>query len=277
MRLRVCLVIGLIATIGLAGCFEEGDLVPVQGADTGGDGGNSTVEPGNETGGVEGDGNGTANDDVTNTPPVANLTADVLNGTAPLSVNFTINGTDTDGDNLTWTLLVNGTVLANGTQLPATVSYNFTEAGNWTVLVQVSDGIETVETSLVVAVAAAASGAAPFAGITFEGDVLLPIGANLGAGDVNDYCKGLRLEEQGLDCVWFEITPEMWGLPFTSSSTGEETDLRFTEGCSNDDANVQSFLTVGNEAGQVPEGAGCLIVGEWVIPMSTVTVTIEPA
>lgn len=92
--MRVWCVVVALAMV-LSGCAENGEPALEEGDDaaTGGTG-NSTATP-------EG-GAGQA--------PVAQLVADLLNGTAPLTVNLTLNGTDADGDNLTWVLLVvNGT------------------------------------------------------------------------------------------------------------------------------------------------------------------------
>lgn len=148
MRLRVSLIAALLAAISLAGCSEEGN-VPPQGDDTGdggdGDGGDDVPE------GSEG-GN--------NTAPTANLTASIVNGTAPLNVTFTLGGADADGDNLTWTLVANGTELANGSALPATVDHLF-DAGSFYVLLTVSDGSAQTGANLTVAAVAGVAGPPP--------------------------------------------------------------------------------------------------------------------
>ncbi len=86
----------------------------------------------------------------------ANLTASVLNGTAPLNVTFQLNGT-APGD-LSWTLLVNGTELANGTALPANVTHVFNQTGNVTVVLTVSGASGNATANVTLAIAA---GAAP--------------------------------------------------------------------------------------------------------------------
>lgn len=90
--------------------------------------------------------------DHNNTAPVANLTADVHNGTAPLLVNFTLDGFDADGDNLTWVFEahVNGTQIANATgnqsAFPATINATF--EGNGTATLTVRDGTNSTVVSL---------------------------------------------------------------------------------------------------------------------------------
>ncbi len=124
MRLAV---IALLIIAALSGCAESGD----ESVDAVDEHDHSTHDhdEGNETlDGVE-----TAN----NTAPVAVLTADVLNGTAPLMVNLTLDGSDADGDNLTWILVGNETL--EGSELPTTLNFTLDE-GNHTFVFTVSDG-----------------------------------------------------------------------------------------------------------------------------------------
>lgn len=77
-----------------------------------------------------------------NTPPTANLTAATLQGPAPLSVTFTINGTDADGDALTYNLTFSdGTASEVGdlTVIKET-AHTFAAAGTYVVVLNVSDG-----------------------------------------------------------------------------------------------------------------------------------------
>lgn len=81
---------------------------------------------------------------VPNQPPVANLTADIDNGTAPLAVNFTLDASDTDGDDLTWTFDADGDGIpdANGTHadLPLVLAHTFNATGQFRAALNVSDG-----------------------------------------------------------------------------------------------------------------------------------------
>src|SRR5688572_28010434 len=76
----------------------------------------------------------------TNTVPEANMTASPANGTAPLNVTFTLEGTDADGDALNWTLTFGDGNSTNGTELPATVVHLYNVTGNLTAVFTVSDG-----------------------------------------------------------------------------------------------------------------------------------------
>lgn len=81
-----------------------------------------------------------------NSPPTANVTADADNGTAPFMVNFTLNGTDANGDALAWTFDADGdgTPEANGTTLPATFQHTFNETGEFRAALNVTDGNASV-------------------------------------------------------------------------------------------------------------------------------------
>ncbi len=137
-----------------------------------GDDGYTAFEPTQDDATVD-DGNGTvdgANQTVANAVPELRVLADVVNGTAPLLVNFTIDAVD-DSENLTWTLAIGGNETYTGDAVPAVVNHTF-EAGNWTVVLSLTDGEHTVEESLeIVATAPVAEERLP--DIVFEGTVLV--------------------------------------------------------------------------------------------------------
>lgn len=103
--LRQWLSLLVFVLVALSGCTSDDESPadePAMNADEGSDetpivSANQTVEPT--------DGNTTATID---TAPTVNFTADVLSGPAPLTVNFTINVTDSEGDSFAWSLDVNG-------------------------------------------------------------------------------------------------------------------------------------------------------------------------
>ncbi len=84
-----------------------------------------------------------------NTPPVASLIATETNGTAPLNVSFALDGSDADGDNLTWSFDDGNGNSTTGDTLPASVNATYM-AGNWTATLTVNDGTnQTVQTLLI--------------------------------------------------------------------------------------------------------------------------------
>ena len=84
-----------------------------------------------------------------NQPPTGSIAA-AINGT---SVNFTLSGSDADGDALGWTLDFGDGNATQGTALPATVLHNYTLAGNVTAVLAISDGEETASYNLTLALA----------------------------------------------------------------------------------------------------------------------------
>ncbi len=145
--MRVFTIIAMLLLVALAGCADNGKTNEATDGPTGTETGSGTSTqtgtsaPGN--GGSEGN----------NTAPTASLVADALNGTAPFQVNFTLDGSDADGDNLTWSLTINGTETANGSALPAAANFTF-GIGNHTVVLTVSDGALTAMANLTIAVEA---------------------------------------------------------------------------------------------------------------------------
>ena len=192
-----------------------------------------------------------------NEPPTANLTHDLDNDTVAVNVtfNFTVEGDDADGDNLTWELDVDGDNETdyNGTDADfGEVSHNYTQNGTFNATLTVSDGQDNATSSVLINVTSGGSGA------RFEDSVLLPCPT----------CPDIFT-----DSVEFELTPDMVGLPFLAESSKGDPDLMFTsEDCDGDE--VETVASEGPEEGVVPEGAACVIVWEFLDPDSDITVTI---
>lgn len=137
MRAFAILAVALL----LAGCTSS--------PDDNGDDGSDTTTSGSKTGSATRTGTGTSS--VTgsstggpgaNEAPTANVTADLDNGTAPMHVNFTLTGSDPDGDALNWTFDADGdgTPEANGTTLPAAFQHLFNASGEFRATLNVTDG-----------------------------------------------------------------------------------------------------------------------------------------
>lgn len=161
--MRIAPVLVCLLLIGLAGCTEKKE----DGGDDADDGGTASgtstrtgtgTSTRTSTGSASATGTGSP---ANNTAPTANVTADVDNGTAPLSVNFTLDASDADGDALSWTFDADGdgTPEANGTALPATVQHTFNETGEFRAELAVSDGADNVTAVRLVVVAEGGGGA----------------------------------------------------------------------------------------------------------------------
>lgn len=70
------------------------------------------------------------------------------------NVTFNVTGSDSDNDTLTWTLTLGNTTLGNGTSLPGNVTHKFVEAGNFSVVLNVTDGTNSTTATVTIAVTA---------------------------------------------------------------------------------------------------------------------------
>lgn len=122
---------------------DDPDGVSSKDGGDGGDAGQDGTDP-----------NGTA-EDVANTLPQATLDADNLTGEAPMDVTFTIDASDDDGDELTWTLDVDGDQVpdAEGDELPTTYTHTYAEGFTGNASLVVSDGTEEVATAIALDIA----------------------------------------------------------------------------------------------------------------------------
>lgn len=150
--MRTLTIAGLLLITALAGCLAEetGGLETddgVGGADDSAGQGNQTTGTGNET---------DAAPPAENTPPTADLTANVTNGSAPLAVTFDLAGDDADGDDLTWTFDADGDgeTDADGASLPAAFNFTYDEVGNYTATLTVSDAEDSATANVTITVEA---------------------------------------------------------------------------------------------------------------------------
>lgn len=231
----------LLAALALAGCSGGGDDDPSA----------------STSGSLSSSGTG-----LPNRAPTAQLNASVANGTSPLNVTFTIDGADADNDTLDWTLAFGDGNETNGTRLPANVTHAYATEANLTVLavLTVSDGVRnaTANVTLTVTPADASSAALTI----LEGEVATNCATQEGCYTVgSEGCAGWLLHEQGLDCVWFELAPELVGLPFVTESSGD-VDVDFRTDCELTGSSVVIFGAGGQEEGEIPD-AGCAVLFDY--------------
>lgn len=218
MRGVVAVALALLVSTVASGCFVEDKDPETQDTDTSSGTATRTSSSGprSATTTTTG-GNGTAGGNATNLAPTANLTASPGNGTAPLNVTFTIGGADPEGGNLTWTLTLDNTTIGNGTSVPANHTHAFTEAGNHTVVLTVSDGTHnaTANVTVTVAAGAAGDGAAPRedAYVVFNADGTCDAKTERTAGPVH-------VQDRGGGSIW--VYRESNSLPGLQVGTAAE-------------------------------------------------------
>jgi PKD repeat protein len=240
--MRVLLITLALTLTAMAGCLggdadgdDDHDLD--NGQDQNGNGHNETVEP------------------------EIFFSANVTSGEAPLTVLFSIDATGFDQNFTFWNLDVtgNGDAEASGEELPAEFEFTYGEAGNFTVALEVSDGVNTRnDTALITVEAVPPSEEDLLFPWVVEGSVTAPHPTFFVVG--SQACISFMSGQSGVDCDFFEVE-EIWiGREFTSGADGGDLDMEFRTSCEATSESVQMFGSVGHESGTVPEGAGCLVV-----------------
>ncbi len=87
-----------------------------------------------------------------NEPPVASLVANLTEGKANLTVMFDLDGSDADDDALTWILDLGDGTSESGSELPVSYEHTYTQVGNMSVVLEVSDGTDTMTATEMVTV-----------------------------------------------------------------------------------------------------------------------------
>lgn len=241
--MRGVLATALLAMILLSGCAED--------APSGDDDGAS--------GSLSASATGTTSGPAANaTLAAAHLGANVTTGPAPLSANFTLNGTGTS-----WTLSFgDGSPAANGTTLPSTLVHEFTVAGEYVVVLNVSSGGSHALSNVTVNVTAPAPAGTPF---SVDLATTLPCTdcyfSPLATGNCVEFTLG---EPKGLRCDWAELPADAGGRSFLLTTTGSDPGLEFFDACSGTATSLGTQdETAADETGTVPAGALCVVVYEF--------------
>jgi len=139
MRLVAAVALLAVVSMALAGC-SSGDKLrypsPVTSSASHAPSASNSSTSGSTAPTSSSSSSSTAPRNGTDQPPRGSLGA-VVNGT---TVRFTLNGTDPDGDALTWRLAFGDGNATNGTTLPASLAHNYTAGANYTARLTLSDG-----------------------------------------------------------------------------------------------------------------------------------------
>lgn len=210
MKKLLALLIALVfALSGCLGLFDGDDLENGTGDEGEGDVGDD------ENGDAGADGNETAEENG-NTPilaPEASLSANVTEGDAPLNVTFTLEGSDPEDFPLEWMLdMGDGNTTYEGDELPFEVVHSFLEAGNYTVVLNVTNGPHATAANVTIQVSTPDPPAIPqeasgewLVGVMFVGC----FGDIVGVGFPEDL--------DGIAYASFEIDPSTIGQEYEAS------------------------------------------------------------
>lgn len=268
-------------TLVLAGCAGN-DETTTDGSGTTSAGPGTTVDNTPSSSGSTSGGPGSSTTGQTsagNSAPSGSLKASIKQGEAPLLVNFTLGGADPDGDDLAWTLDVDddGTPDAQAAApatFPVETNFTYTAAGVFNVTYRVTDGAKTAIYHVLITVTVTAPPPGPtWTPIHEERDVSLPCTQCSGVGSPASI--GFNVGNDGLDATWVDLPPEAAGHAFLVDGGAADPDGEFLTECDPAAAPVGPFLgAIGNESGEVPEGAGCLVVWSFETPAATIIIDI---
>ncbi len=249
--MRTTLLVALFTASLLAGC--AGEPAGTEGA-TATDTGTDDPVPGDET---------------QNAAPVVTATTDRDNGTIPFIVTFTIDATDADGDNLTWSLFEGDATLAVGV-VPDALALNVTAAGEHLYRLVVTDGkAEAAQNFTVIAVEAVVE--EPFQAVTLEQDILLSCAyCTLGPDYGESTCLAVITDDNGLDCAFWAIDHSWIGHEWVASGLFLPVIEYYTD-CTGTE--IIDFTLDGS--GTIPEGTGCIVMYDPVDPVVTAKIVIS--
>lgn len=203
--------------------------------------------------------NGDSGSNMTAVAITASVEANITEGFAPLDVTFTLTGNHSHGGPLTWSLNTGDDEDAeSGDELPTNVTLTFDTAGNHTIVLNVTDGDNSEQANVTITVLPED---VPDP-IVLEGEVTVPHLAFFTTG--SESCVSFLTGVSGIDCELFEIEEEWIGRPFTGTADGGDIDLEFRSSCDVTSESVQMFGNDGHEEGTIPEGAGCVVIANWV-------------
>lgn len=261
--MRALLAAALLLTLAFAGCADGGGDGDKSSTTTSPSASGSASKSGTKssTGSSTATGTGAPG----NRAPTGQLAASLENGSIPLRVNFTLNGTDADGDALSWSLSFGDGNATQGSALPATAAHNYTRVGNFTVRYNVTDGKANATYNVTIRVGAGGS-AGGVTAVFVEGQAVPsnPINSamipNVGYAGATG-CAGYWDGTSGFDCVFFELLADYAGKSFTATADAGNPDLEFWPVC--DPAEVfavAGFAVDGPESGVIPDGALCVVI-----------------
>ena len=205
--------------------------------------------------------------------PVANLTADILNGTAPLTVNFTL-ADDAGAEVAQWGLNYGEGNWTNGTEVPATATYTFNASGAYNVTLELFWQGGVVNDTVTIVVEVSAPSVAPPSQTVFNSGPV--IGCASDAGPDSCIVYNLGTDAEWIDGIWIAVEPGHVGMSFTAHSLAGDSDgWIFGEDIG---TVLEAVNNGGDEAGGiVPAEAKWILIVSWMAPSDNIEVVFTPA
>ena len=244
----------LLVGLALSGCFKPDDPAPTPSE--------TPIEPGSSTPTTttpppttSPSPDPTGPGGVKNRLPIGSIEASADNGTIPLTVTFTLRGTDADDDPLSWLLDFGDGNETEGTQFPATRQHTYEQSGLFNATYFLTDSKATVNYTVSINITALGSSITHI----IEGNTTLEGNPSTSGFLGANGCAGFNAGETGGDCVFGEIPPELGGHSFVYTSDADAPDYELRDSC---DPVLGVVLQAdgGPMEGSLPADTGCVIM-----------------
>lgn len=263
--MRVAFVLLLLLAAATSGCLEAKK-------EEGGDGEPSGTASGTASGSASKSAtrSGTGSTGAAGGGLIGNVTlhADVVNGSAPLAVDFTINATS---GATTWRMSFGDGAEANGTGQPTGLNHTYSVGGNFTAQVTAAYPGGNVSANLTITVTVPPGQAGPDVTHFDFADSLGCVGD---AGADTCITFNLGLDGNGIDGYWQALDERYWGLAFTT--TVESTSPLADSDCAFTGEDMAAIIGDANNssspcAGTVPEGTAWIFLYPYAAPALSMT------
>lgn len=182
---------------------------------------------------------------------MANLTADIVNGSIPVDVTFTIDDSSEEGGTYNWTLELGDGNTTNGTGVPGVFEHTFFEIGTYTVNLTLAN--EAGESNASINITANDFAAERWSGEWSNG-VLACVAGTRSEWDLGEF--------NGTSHVEFPVNNTTWNMTFSTLFDPADSNSRMVDFYDEDLALVGTFKEAENATvnGTVPQNATLVVL-----------------
>ncbi|HEX9815944.1 MAG TPA: PKD domain-containing protein [Candidatus Thermoplasmatota archaeon] len=184
-------------------------------------------------------------------PPVANLTADVVNGSIPVNVAFTIDDSSDEGGTYNWTVDFGDGNGTNGTGVPSVVTHSFMEIGTYAVNLTLETAAGS--SNATINITANDFAAERWSG-AWENGSLACVAGTQDEWQFSDF--------NGTSHAEFPVNNTTWNMTFSALFDPADSDERMVDFYDEDSALVATFRETENATvnGSVPQNATFIVL-----------------